>query len=118
MNIANYKIAKQVGTHGIYGEIELTFEFTSEHLKVNLSVPENYTRWYSGILFGATYWLEHTIQPLGLNLYIREIKFNEVDTNNTVIAYLTTKALEHATKTSLKGSAFFDEQTVSFVFKK
>ncbi len=118
MVIGKYKIAEQVGNYGIYGEIKLSCEITNRHHKIEISLSEEFEKWRSGILFGAEYYLEHCHMFKGLLIRINNIFFNAVDTNNTVIAYITVQALINATKINTRNNPFFDKNLVAFVFPK
>ncbi|OQP57071.1 hypothetical protein A3860_10920 [Niastella vici] len=118
MKTGIYKIAEQIGNYGFYGEIEIEVEITSRYQKVELEFDDELERWQSGVLFGATYFLEHCMSRIGLNIRVKEIKYNELDTSNTIVAYLTFKALVSATNLELKSDILFDKEFKAFVFPK
>ena len=118
MTKAIYRIAEQSGNLGVIGEIELYFEITAEYKGINILIPDDFKRWYPGVLFGATYWIEHNSTPIGLNIEVQKIEHNEVDTNNTIISYLTFHAIENAGIASNKGEIIFNKEIKSFVYKK
>ena len=113
-----FKIAEQIDNHGFYGEIELDCTLTSDVWKLKLDLDDLYERWRPGILFAGMYFIEHSTETIGLNIKVIKIRSNEVDTTNTVIAYLTLSALLFATGAVLTRNVFFDKAVKSFVFPK
>lgn len=113
-----FKIAEQVNNYGFYGEIEIEFILTQNYRELNLLLAEPFERWRPGILFGTTYFIEHCVEQIGIDINVKNIKFNEVDTTNTIIAYLTYNALLKENNLIQKGHINFDKQLKSFVFLK
>jgi len=118
MSKGRYRIAEQVQNYGIYGELGLICELTDDTDKIDIILSNDLEKWKPGILFGATYFLENVILDKGLSITLDEINFNEVDTNNTVIAFLTVHALIEATGIKIKTAPFFDIATMGFIFPK
>ena len=118
MQSTTYTIAEQVGEFGIYGKVELRCEITKDFGKLNVRCSSEFARWQPGILFGATYFLEHSMKSIGLELEIVNIEFNDVDTNNTVIAYVVFQALVEVNMVPIRRKIIFDREQKSFVFPK
>lgn len=117
MKTAHFKIAEQINNFGFYGEVEIEFRLTNNK-ELGLILDERFERWHSGIFFGATYFLEHCMEQVGLIINVKNIEFNEVDTTSTIIAYLTYHALLKETQLTQKGEINFDKQSKSFIFFK
>jgi hypothetical protein len=118
MQTATYKIEEQLGQYGFFAIIEFRFVMTNEFKKIDIVCDGQFTRWKPGILFGANYFLEHILERIGLEIEIIDIKYNDVDTNNTVIAFVVFKALVDATKIAVVRSIVFDKDNKSFMFPK
>lgn len=120
MNVATYKIAEQIGNHGIYGEIEMLVSFNDDKdRRLNLtSLDQQFKKWEPGVVFGATYIIEHCTKAISLNITVTDIKFNDVDTTNVVIAYITYNAILSAIGLQLSSNIYFDKQKILFEFEK
>jgi len=118
MKIGRFRIAKQIVNHGIFGEITLGCSVTTGTNKISISCPKEFEKWYPGILFGTTYILEHTTELVDISIDVMDIISNDVDTNNTIISYLTAKAIEITQQVVLKNPPIFDEGIISVIFPK
>ncbi|MBN9296218.1 MAG: hypothetical protein J0I41_04355 [Filimonas sp.] len=119
MKTAFYKIAEQIGNSSFYGEVDLEFVITTNYEELVLSIDDAFALWHPGVLFGARYFLEHSFERIGLRINVKYIKFKEVDTTNTIIAYLVYNALLNATELNVQNSKIkFDENIRSFIFSK
>jgi len=112
------KIAEQVGRYGIYGEIELTCDFSENYREIDIVLPNELEQWRTGVLFGAAYFWDHTALKGGLIVHVKSISSNPVDTNTTVIAFLTTLALVKASEINMRSTPFFDKHSITFCFPK
>jgi hypothetical protein len=96
-----FKIAKQAGPRGYFGRVTLDVEPAGKTgaLVVDFD-DDNAGRWQTGARFGIDYVLEHvpkrTYFPQGLKIHVGCIEGHEVDTDNTLIAYVTANALLEA----------------------
>jgi hypothetical protein len=120
MNLVTHNIAEQIGDYGIYGEIEMLVAINNEsYQNLNLVPLEpEFKRWEPGIIFGAAFVIEHCKKRIGLDIKVTDIKFNDVDTTNVVIAYITYKAILSAIKLELSSSMFFDKHRILFELPK
>jgi hypothetical protein len=118
MKTGIYRLAEQIGNYGFYGEIEIECSITDKYQELELNLDSEFERWRSSVLFGATYFLEHSMERVGLKVKVKNIKYHEVDTTSTILAYLTFKALLDATNLNLKSDVSFDKELKSFVFPK
>ena len=118
MKLSYFKIAEQLDNFGFYGEVEIEFDVTSNYNEVSVTLDKSFERWRPGILFGATYFLEHCIERTGLVVNVKNITYNEVDTTNTIIAYLIFNALLKESNVPQKGNINFDKKLKSFIFFK
>ncbi|MGO9923692.1 MAG: hypothetical protein ACLQIB_54435 [Isosphaeraceae bacterium] len=95
-----FKIAKQSGPRGYFGRVSLDVEpgegSGPEVVFDRTCAP----RWQSGVRFGIEYVFEHIPKrkdfPRGMRVHVDCIEGHEVDTSNTLIAYVTANALFQA----------------------
>jgi hypothetical protein len=118
MQTATYKIAEQIENYGFFGVVDLKFRITNDYGKINASINAKFARWQPGILFGATYFLEHVMDMAGLDLEIINVEYNDVDTNNTIIAYLVFHALADRSEMPVKRKITFEKGLKSFIFPR
>jgi hypothetical protein len=96
-----FKIAKQAGPRGYFGRVSLDAEAVAGRDDVQVDFDDaNANRWQSGARFGIDYVLEHISKrdyfPNGIRVHVACIEGHEVDTDNTLIAYVTANALFQA----------------------
>lgn len=119
MKQGSFKLSTQIDNYAFYGYIELTCivkdDFSRE---LNLLVPDEFKRWQNGVTFGAQYFLEHVIPSVGLTVEITNMDFHDVDSNNTIFAYVAFNALVNATHLPVKSEITFDKENKSFIFPK
>lgn len=115
---AHARIAQQTGSVGFFGDVELEVIMNLQHKDIELLMDREFETWRPGLLFGANYFLEHARLEAGLTISVIRIGSNPVDTNNTVIAFLTAKALSEALKPDWRGDCFLDTDIKAFVFRK
>ncbi|WP_143075752.1 hypothetical protein [Parafilimonas terrae] len=111
-------MAEQIENYGFYGEVEIEFKITEYYRELQMQVDWPFERWRAGILFGATYFLEHSMQRIGLTLRVKNIEYHEVDTTNVIIAYLIYNALLKESDITQRQTIKFDKELKSFVFPK
>lgn len=115
---AFYRLAEQFNRYGFFGEVNFEFELTENHNQIVLEMDETFKEWYAGIIFGTNYFIEHCPKKIGLSIRIISIDYNEVDTTNTIIAYLIYSALCEEIKLPQTGHITFEKDIQSFVFYK
>jgi hypothetical protein len=81
-------------------------------------VPEEYERWRTGILFGMIYFIEHNLITEGLKVIVKEIRYNDVDTNNTIISFITVNAIITALNVPVRKNISFNKESLEFIFPR
>jgi hypothetical protein len=114
----SFKLSEQISNYGFFGLIELNCIVTENPKNLNVVIPDQFKRWEPGIMFGAKYFMEHLLEQVGIIVEITKVEFHEVDTNNTILAYITFNAMLSATNLQLKNLLLFDKEKKSFVFPK
>lgn len=115
METGIFKIAEQVDDCGFYGEILLQCALNENHL-VQIEIPAHHSKWERGIGLGVTYFVESMRKKMGITVRIMEIKYNDVDTKQILIAYITFFALCDAFSLTPTNAPFFSKETKSFNF--
>jgi hypothetical protein len=113
-----FRMAEQIDDFGFYLEIEFEFKLSVEYSGVSIHIDNQYERWRPGILFGAMFFLEHSINKKGIEIKIINILYNEVDTTNTIVAFGVIEAIEKKTNLSLTKKPSFDRVSKVFIFPK
>jgi hypothetical protein len=118
-----FQIADQIGPKGYYGKVALEAEPSEAGGEVTIQFDQtDAARWQSGAQFGIDYALEHVSTrkffPHGGRVRVLRIEGHEVDTNNTVIAYVAAHALFRALGVEPTKRPNFDGSTGAFVFPK
>jgi hypothetical protein len=96
-----FRVAKQAGPRGYFGRVSLNAEPSGQSGDVHVDFDlANANRWQSGARFGIEYVLEHISKrdyfPNGIRVHVACIEGHEVDTDNTLIAYVAANALFQA----------------------
>ncbi len=119
MEKVKLKIAEQIGSHGIYGEIEMYCSVSNDTSIVEFAkdIESEAKKWNSAIEFGMAYFLDNSACKAA-HIKVEKIHDNEVDTNQVVIAYLVAKALSTALNIKMKREPYFDRDAIAFVFPK
>lgn len=96
-----YKIARQVGQRGFFGDVSLDADATENEGEITVLFDEEHAnRWRGGARFGIDYILEHipkrTYFPRGIKIQVNRIVGHEVDTDSALIAFVTAHALLQA----------------------
>jgi hypothetical protein len=116
MKKGSYKMAEQIDGYGFFGSITLECEVTGNTDVIELTLSSDFEIWRPGIMFGAAYFIEHFPSAIGLSVNIIDIDYNEVETNNTIIAFITLNALLEATQLSATKQVLFEKSKKSFIF--
>jgi len=123
MGDGEFRIAAQIGAKGYYGKVALKAEPAENNgiIRVDFDAT-NANRWNCGAAFGIEYVLEHISQrklfPSGGRVFVSAIEGHEVDTNNTVIAYVTAIALLEALGIEPTRRPSFNQDAGIFEFPK
>ena len=96
-----FRIAKQLGVRGYFGRVSLDVEPAESGGDVQIDFDRSCsTRWQRGARFGIAYVFEHipkrTYFPKGARVHVDCIEGHEVDTDNSLIAYVTANAVFQA----------------------
>ena len=96
-----FKVAKQAGARGYFGRVSLDAELDSGSGAIQVEFDrDRANRWQSGARFGIDYVLEHIPKqkyfPNGIRVHVACIEGHEVDTDSSLIAYVTAIALFQA----------------------
>jgi hypothetical protein len=96
----DFKIAKQVGQRGFFGRVSLDVEPAEGGHSVQIDFDERASRWQNGVRFAVDYVFEHSPArksfPHGVRIHVSCIEGHEVDTDTSLIAYVTANALLQA----------------------
>jgi len=123
MKHGEFKVAKQIGAKGYFGRVRLEVDQVTENGNVVVEFDDRQAaRWQTGARFGIDYVLDHVskraIFPNGIRVFVGAIEGHDVDTDNTVIAYVAANALLSALGVEPRKRPDFDELNGSFVFPK
>ncbi|HEX4143929.1 MAG TPA: hypothetical protein VHY91_10375 [Pirellulales bacterium] len=123
MKCGEFKVAKQIGPRGYFGKVRLEVDEVTENGNVVVEFDDHQaSRWRTGARFGIDYVLDHlskrAIFPNGIRVHVGSIEGHEVDTDNTVIAYVTAIALLSALGVEPRKRPDFDENKGAFIFPK
>ena len=123
MKRGEFKVAKQIGPKGYFGRVRLEVNQGTENGNVVVEFDDRQAaRWQTGARFGIDYVLDHVSKkesfPNGIRVFVDAIEGHEVDTDNTVIAYVAANALLSALGVVPRKRPGFDENNGSFVFPK
>lgn len=119
----DFRIAKQIGPRGYFGEVALEVETCDcdGAIKVDFD-PHRASRWQSAARFGIDYVLEHlparNFFPNGGRVFVRCIQGHEVDTSNALIAYVAAEAMLQALGADTAKRPGLDEMNGIVTFPK
>jgi len=125
MKHGEYRLAKQQGKWGYFGEVALQVETNGGSGAIEVDFDANQAQeWQAGARFGIDYVLEHLpirkLFPQGARIHVESINGHLVDTTNTVIAYAAANALLRALEIEMPEAKKpnFDAEKGLFVFPK
>jgi hypothetical protein len=101
MIAGNFEVREQVGPKGYFGRVSLQAEPEAPASGYEIAFDEKHAqRWQTGARFGIEYVLEHIpkkkLFPNGIRILVSCIDGHEVDTTNSIIAYVAANALMEA----------------------
>lgn len=119
MQIAEYKLAKQIGEIGYFGCVGLAVEVTDrDGLSIEFS-DECSEEWKRGIEFGLSYvWENLPQQYRGLRVNVTKIEGHAVDSTSVVMAFVATQVLWKALKVHAAVSPYLEDSSGEFCFPK
>jgi hypothetical protein len=119
-----FSIARQSGQRGYFGRVSLDVESAESAGDVQIDFDRSCAaRWQRGASFGIAYVFVHISKrayfPKGARVHVDCIEGHEVDTDNSLIAYVTANALFQALGISEpKKRPNLDEENGFVVFPK
>ena len=114
----HFRLGVQDGEWGYFGVVSIDVEVTGGP-EIQVSFGSREMRWRAGIVFGLAHAKEKVFgERAGDLVHVIEIRGHEVDTTETVMAYVAANAFFDAVKAERPSALTMDKSAGAFTFPK